>query len=115
MKPLILEYAEIPRVQDLDHSLVEYSEKMNLSVLKGTDFPAIVASTLNTETFTKSEFEASDSDKDRQLKLLNQLDTMTYTLNSQEPSDSEGNIKSFSGLLDTQLVTESKETTDKDK
>ena len=41
MRPLILEFTEKPTLKNLDFSLIEYSHKQNLSVIKDTEMPAI--------------------------------------------------------------------------
>lgn len=115
MKPLILEYAEMPITQKLDFSLIEYSHKKNLNVIKGTQNAAIVTGSLDTETFTKAFEDVSESDPSRRKDLASLIDTGTYTLNSAEPTDTENTVGNFSYLLDTQLITESRETTDSDK
>ena len=142
IRPLILEFAETPTMQNLDFSLIEYSRKQNLSVLKGTEKVAVTYANLNTETFTKANQEPTDSDNDlrRQVKsLLNTstetrtiqepsdndtdrrqqikylLDTRTETLTRQEASDSDSDLSSLIRLMDTQTITESQEPTDADK
>ena len=142
MKPLILEFAEIPPMQNMDFSLIEYSNKLNLSVLKGTEVVAVTSSNMSTETFTKVHQEPSDSDNDlrrqanfllntetetrttqeptdsdynkkQQIKFL--LDTRTDTFTQQEPSDNDKDRNSLMRLMDTQTITESQEPTDSDK
>ena len=72
MRPLILEFAETPTLKNLDFSLIEYSTKKNLSVIKGTETSAISYVSMDTETFTKANQEPTDSDNDlrRQVKYL---------------------------------------------
>ena len=115
MRPLILEFAETPPMQNLDFSLIEYSRKKNLSVIKGTETAAVTYANMDTETFTKANQEPSDSDNDlrRQVKLL--LDTRTDTFTEQEPSDNDADRNSLMRLMDTQTITESVEPTDADK
>ena len=48
MRPLILEFAETPPMQNLDFSLIEYSRKKNLSVIKGTETAAVTYSNMDT-------------------------------------------------------------------
>ena len=50
MKPFILNFSECPNGEILDYSLIEYSEKLNLSVVKGSDKPAV--SFLSNDTVT---------------------------------------------------------------
>lgn len=115
MRPLILEFTEKPTLKNLDFSLIEYSRKQNLSVVKGTEMPAINFVSMETETFTKTTGEPSDSDNDYKLNLRQVLDTSTDTFTSTEPSDSDNDLKRLKLLMDTQTVTESVEGTDSDK
>ncbi len=142
MKPLILEFAETPPMQNLDFSLIEYSRKKNLSVLKGTETAAIAYANMGTETHTRVSQEPTDTDNDlrRHVKLLLDtrtetkvsqeandtdnntreqikflLDTKTVTLTDLEASDSDAARNSLMRLMDTQTITESQEPTDSDK
>ncbi len=115
MNPLILEFAETPKAIDLDFSLIEYSKLKNLTVLKGTDIPAISYASMNTETFTKADQEPTDSDYDYKSKIKHLLDTRTDTFTSNEPSDSDANFTDLQLLMDTQTITESVEPTDADQ
>src|SRR5882672_9779675 len=107
MKPLILEFTEKPTLKNLDFSLIEYSQKQNLSVIKGTEMPAFKYVSMDTETFTKTSGEPSDSDSDYKLNLRRILDTSTETYTSTEPSDSDNDLKRLKLLMDTQTITES--------
>jgi hypothetical protein len=115
MRPLILEFTEKPTLKNLDFSIIEYSKKQNLSVVKGTEMPAIKFVSMDTETFTKSTGEPSDSDNNFKLSIRQVLDTNTETFNSTEPSDSDNDLKRLKFLMDTQTITESVEGTDSDK
>jgi len=115
MKPLILEFAEKPTFKNLDFSLIEYSQKQNLSVIKDTEMPAIKYVSMDTETFTKTTGEPTDSDNDYKLSLRQILDTSTETFTSTEASDSDNDLKRLKLLMDTQTITESVEGTDSDK
>lgn len=115
MRPLILEFAELPQVKSIDFSLIEYSTKMNLSVLKGTETSAVSYANMDTGTFTKSSQEPADSDNDLRRNLKYLLDTSTGTLNSTEPTDNDSNLNSLKLLIDTQTLTETVEPTDSDK
>lgn len=115
MKPLILEFTETPKLKNIDYSLVEYSKSKNLSVLINTNIPAISYVNMDTETFTKTSGEPTDSDYDFKSNLRRLLDTSTHTLVSTEPSDSDKNYSSLKLLMDTQTLTESVEPTDSDK
>jgi hypothetical protein len=137
MKHLILEFAETPL---LDSSLSEnivYDQELNLSVLKGTKIPAITYCNLVTETFTKSDGDITDSDKDiirrpsdsyttnkgnisdSSLDLYQGISdllvTETSTYNSTEPSDSDKDHYHLGQLMATQTLTETLEATDSDK
>lgn len=142
MKPLIFEFAETPPMQNMDFSLIEYSNKLNLSVLKGTEVIAVTSSHMSTETFTKVNQEPTDSDNDLRHRAKLLLNTETETRTAQEPTDSDYNSKhqvkflldtrtdtftqqeasdndqdkiSLMRLMDTQTITETQEPTDSDK
>lgn len=115
MKPLILEFVEKPTLKNLDFSIIEYSQKQNLSVIKDTEMPAIKYVSMDTETFTRTNGEPSDSDKDYKLNLRQVLDTNTETLTATEPSDSDNELKRLKLLMDTQTITKTVEGTDSDK
>lgn len=126
MKPLILDFAEAPEKIDLDYSIIEYSDTLNLSVLKGTQEVAIEKANLSTETFTKSQGETSDSDQSNK-RLKNIVETMTKTQVHKESSDSDRNFSPSNNsmnentlhklklLMDTRTLTETKEATDSDR
>jgi hypothetical protein len=117
MKSLILEYAERPTAKEIDNSMIEYSRKHNLSVLKGTDKPAIQAAYLDTETMTKADGEpSSDTDNDVLMNLKTLLDTSVETKSHGEvsiPDNTEYQV--LRNLMDTQTLTEAREETDSDK
>ena len=115
MNPLILEFAEQPKFVDIDYSLIEYSENKNLSVLKGTEVPAISYLNMETETFTRTREEASDSDNNigHSIKLL--MGTETHTATTNEPTDSDRDQQALKLLMGTETVTESLEPTDSDR
>jgi hypothetical protein len=115
MKPLILQFSEIPGQKNLDYSIIEYSKRLNLSVLKNTETPAISYVNMDTETITKAIGETTDSDYDNKLNLKRLFDTSTETHAATEPSDNDHNYSSLKLLLDTQTITESIEPTDSDK
>ena len=95
--------------------MIEYSKRQNLSVIKDTDMPAIKYVSMETETFTKTTGEPSDSDRDLRFKLQRVLDTSTETLTSTEPSDGDNDRKMLKLLMDTHTLTETVEGTDSDK
>jgi hypothetical protein len=117
MKSLIIEYAERPTIKDIDNSILEYSHKHNLSVLKGTDKPAIQAAYMDTETMTKSTGEpTSDSDRDILMNLKMLMDTSIETKSNGEISIPDKNdYQVLRSLMDTQTLTEAREETDTDK
>ena len=108
MKPLIFEFLEKPSGKDIDYSIIEYDEEMNLCVDKNTKLPAIESLNMETETFTKTDGEASDSDADFY------MDTATRTFTELEATDSDANIHSLIQLMTTSTLTESSETIDSD-
>lgn len=115
MRPLILEFAETPEMKNLDFSLIEYSKKKNLSVMKGTENSAISYVNMDTSTMTKAGEEPADSDNDYKFNLKHLLDTSTDTFTSTEQSDSDNSRASLKMLMDTQTITESAEPTDPDR
>lgn len=112
MRPLAFEFAEKPKSVELDFSLIEYNEQLNLSINKQTRQPAIDVLNLETETFTKTQGEASDSDHNG---ISNFMGTETSTFTSTEQSDSDRDKLSLLALMDTTTLTESTEATDQDK
>lgn len=116
MKPLILEFAETPTMQNLDFSLIEYSRKQNLSVLKGTETAAIAFVNMETETVTLVSQEPTDSDNNFKNQAKYLLDTTTETKVLQEASDSDFNRRHQArNLLDTTTGTRvSQESSDND-
>jgi hypothetical protein len=115
MKPLILEFAENPELKDLDFSLIEYSPKDNLTVIKNTSIPAISYMNLETETFTRTTGEVSDADINHENNIRQLLDTSTSTFTSTEPSDSDNNHQTLLLLIDTKTITETIEPSDSDR
>lgn len=112
MRPLIFEFKESPNGENLDYSLIEYDNSLNLSVNRMTGKPAIETINLETETFTKTQGEGADSDRDG-LSML--MDTETRTFTHSEASDSDKDRMSLVTLMATTTITESSEATDQDK
>jgi len=112
MKPLIFEFKETPTGEAQDYSLIEYDDRLNLSVNKLTGQPAIDTVNLETETFTKTQGEGADSDRSG-LSIL--MDTETRTFTHSEASDSDKDRMALQNLMATTTLTESSETTDQDK
>ncbi|MOA13488.1 hypothetical protein D3C78_1335430 [compost metagenome] len=112
MKPLIFEFRENPTGNIPDYSLIEYDHKLNLSVDKLTRLPAIDTVHLETMTFTKTQGEGSDTDRD-DIRML--MDTETITLTQLESSDSDKERMLLQSLMDTTTLTETTETSDQDK
>ncbi len=133
MKPLILEFAETPEILDLDNSILEYSEELNLTVLKSTKEVAIEKVYLETETFTKSIGEGTDKDQDDYLnhimdtltktgvkseesdaddsindQIVHLMETTTYTFTNKEETDADKDIEKIKKLMDTRTITEIK-------
>ena len=87
MKPLILAFAEKPKEQIVDASLIEYSSVLHLTVLKGTNIPAVNSNLSNTSTTTRTfaTREGSDLDKNlEQIKLLVATQTFTKSIESSD-------------------------------
>lgn len=112
MRPLIFEFKDNPTGEAQDYSLIEYDNTLNLSVNKLTGQPAIGTVNLETETFTKTQGEGADSDRNG-LSML--MDTETRTFTHSEASDSDKDRMALQNLMDTTTLTESSETTDQDK
>lgn len=133
MKPLILDFAENPELIDLDTSILEYSEELNLTVLKSTKEVAIEKVYLETETFTKSFGEGSDTDQDNDLAhlmetstktavenedsdtdqslyphLTHLLESTTFTFTNFEETDTDKDISKVKQLMETRTITENK-------
>src|SRR4051794_1576840 len=89
MKHLLLQFAEIPKLPEVDLSVVEYNSELSLTVLKGTNIPAVAYDQQATKTFTKIQSEASDADRDERHQLEAMLGTSTQTREYQETSDSD--------------------------
>tara|TARA_R110000764_G_C11018774_1_gene383976 strand:+ start:964 stop:1362 length:399 start_codon:yes stop_codon:yes gene_type:complete len=114
MKPLILEYSEKPDSSIPNTSEIEYSEKQNLSLISGTNKSAIAYANLETETFTKTIDELTDSDNDLKSNIKLLMGTETQTFTQTEDSDSDRDRYMLSQLLDTQTLNESEGETDSD-
>lgn len=140
MKPLIFQTLETPIEKDLDFSLVEYSDTLNLNVLANTSIPAIAyINTSILETFTKAGQEGTDKSEEFP---KNYIDSATMTLVKREESyvddlgklkaildsstltqtpgpgiestDHSKEFKDLLALLDTTTLTEAREITDQD-
>jgi len=115
MKPLILEYTEIPNYIESNSSPIEYCDKKNLSVVKGTAKTAISYVNMETETFTKTNGEPTDSDSGLRQNIKILMGTETRTFTKTEASDSDRDRMHFKQLLDTRTLNESVGTTDSDR
>lgn len=116
MKSLILEYKESPKEQEINNSVIEYSRKLNLSVIKGTNKPAIQFAYLDTETFTKAVGEPpTDTDKDILTSIKMLLDTRLETKTQGEVTTPDHGFHNLRRLMDTQTLTEAREDTDTDR
>jgi hypothetical protein len=114
-KNFLLQFAETPTRGSIDHELVEYSNSLNLTVLKGTNIPAVTFSDQATETFTKAGGEGTDSDHDLQSGISRLSGTETNTYHAREGSDSDPRLKIIFEMIATQTVTETREETDTDR
>lgn len=115
MKPLILEYTETPNFIESNSSPIEYCNNKNLSVIKGTKKTAISYVNMETETFTKTNGEPTDSDSDLRNNLKILMGTETRTFTQTEASDSDRDRMHFKQLLDTRTLNESVGETDSDR
>lgn len=115
MKPLILKFAESNCEADLDYSLIEYSKTQNLSVIAGTNVPAISQVALGTQTHTRVSGEGADSDFDSHHRLNSLLATNTKTLSNSETTDSDFDFERLATLMDTRTLTKTTESSDSDR
>ncbi len=115
MRHILLEFAEVPKQDAIDMSMVEYDNELNLNVFKNTKIPAVTFADQQTETFTKTQGEGSDSDRDMKYNISSLLDTSTQTRTHNEVSDSDSKYN-LSSLLDTSTLTfVNNEVSDSDK
>ncbi len=98
MKPITFNFLERPDESEVDYSMIEYDNNLNLCVDKRTNLPAIDTVNMETETFTRTHGEVSDSDADIR------MDTMTRTLTQMESSDSDFDIQS--SILESKSIEE---------
>jgi len=142
MSYFLLEFGEAATGESVYSSLIEYDKELNLSVIKGTKTPAIKAAQQATETFTKTQGEGTDSDRDTHYSFAVMMATKTQTRVSQEATDSDRDIRQdlrtlmgtstqtfvkqevsdsdkdrqrLSSLVATRTLTESSEVADSDK
>lgn len=113
MKPFIFEFKELPTETNVDYSQVEYDPSLNLSIHRQTGLPAIESVNLETDTFTKTEGEGADTDKNG-LQML--VETQTVTLVNSEATDSDKDRFLLKQLVDTTTATRTTaEATDQDR
>lgn len=98
MKPLTFQFKERPAGENFDYSLIEYDERLNLSVNKVTKQPAINEVRMETETFTRSG-EGADSDVNG-IGLL--MATETATKSGEGVDSDEGR---FAAMMETSTTT----------
>ncbi len=115
MRPLIIEYAESPTANNVDISLIQYSDTLNLNVRADNLQPAIDSLLTETCTTTRSTVESSDSDSRSDSTIADLMSTETRTFVRREDSDSDQNLSLIRSLMQTQTITESVEPTDSDK
>lgn len=117
MRPLIFDFKEKPTNPAIDFSLVEYSNELNLTVVKNTQQPAIGILSMDTVTMTKAGEEGPDSDAGNITSSLRKLmDTTTQTMVKVETSDADpGRWNDLVKMMDTRTITESVESADSDK
>lgn len=115
MKPLILKFAENNGEANLDFSIIEYSKTQNLSVLTGTNIPAISQVALGTQTHTRVSGEGTDNDFDGHHELNSLLETSTKSLSNSETTDSDFDLGMLITLMDTKTLTKTTESSDSDR
>lgn len=99
MKPITFEFLERPDESEVDYSKIEYDNELNLSIDKSTNLPAIDSVNMETETFTRTHGEVSDSDADFR------MDTATRTLTQMESTDSDFDIQG--SIVESECLSES--------
>lgn len=132
MKPFILHYAE-NSVTDNEPLRLEYSDELNLSILPGTNEPAINLATSSLETFTKAGHEPTDfnnfskypitdgatvtrtqevTDHFNYNRILPQLEGETRTFTKNEATDRSSKIARIAKRMSLETLTENREATD---
>jgi hypothetical protein len=113
MRPLTFQFKEKPvACGDFDCSLIEYDEKLNLTVNRATGRPAIDEAHLGTDTYTRVTGEGTDSDYTvGSVGMLMATETATKT--SGEGVDSDRSVPAM--LLGTATTMVGAEGTDADK
>lgn len=90
MRPLTFQFKEKPAAgDDFDYSLIEYDEKLNLSLNRATGRPAIDEVHLGTDTYTRVTGEGTDSDYTNSGNIGMLMATETATKTSGEGVDSD--------------------------
>jgi len=113
MKPFIFQFKETPKEESPDYSKINYDNNLNLNIDSLTGVAAIESVNLETETFTKADYEAADSDTNGYKALL---ETETRTFTHSEASDSDHDRQALSALLYTATRTISQdEASDSDR
>lgn len=112
MNPLSFQFKENPKSSELDFTTIEYSNSLNLSIAKKTGLPAIECLNMETETMTKAQLDATDSDDSMNFFSM---DTMTGSFDDNiETSDSDQDKYMLQSIMDTETLTERIENTDQD-
>jgi hypothetical protein len=105
MNPFIYNFLEDRKRESSNVNLLEYSNDLNLTVVKGTKNPAIDFNSLGTQTFTKANGESTDADQDWiGLSQNISLGTGTQTRQQMESGDSDHH-QQLIALMGTQTVT----------
>ncbi|CAN5222305.1 hypothetical protein BH09BAC6_BH09BAC6_09270 [soil metagenome] len=113
MKPFIFQFKEAATEIAPDYSAINYSNELNLSIDSLTGAAAIESVNMETETFTKADYEAADTDRNGFSALM---ETETRTFTQTEASDSDQNRPVCSSLLETSTNTRKhQEVTDSDR
>jgi hypothetical protein len=103
MSPLLLAYTETPSfIDSATPDELVYCPRQNLTVLRTTNEPAIVLGSLETETFTRTFGESTDTDRNLDPASCRHLATGTETFTRQEVSDADPQgFTSIRSLLET--------------
>jgi len=94
----------MPSVDEMlvDTTILEYDNKLQLSVMKDSRIPAFDSLNLSTQTFTKANGEETDPDP---MGTFGSLHTQTYSATNSEITDSDFDKPPLSNALVTSTFT----------
>jgi hypothetical protein len=89
-KPFIFDLAISYPIEHSINEYIEYSDQLNLNVLKGTNSPAIGILNLDGETFTRDDNDRTEHCRNNISKIIHLLSGQTIT-ESREATDATHN------------------------